>query len=131
MFSRRRNHQAAERARERRDLEDSAARLRDEVPELVSLRLEVSEFEGDRQIPEASHIRRIVVEHAPALFLLGCTDQRCVDGGHDLTRDMMRALRSHQSRFDGEHVCPGRTGSADCSRRLHYVAIASYSDDPS
>jgi len=131
MFSRRRNHQAAERARERRDREDSAARLRDEVPELTSLRLEVSEFEGDRQIPEASHIRRIVVEHAPALFLLGCTDQRCVDGGHDLTRDIMRALRMHQSNFDGEHVCPGRTGSADCSRRLRYIATASYSNDPS
>jgi hypothetical protein len=68
----RRGRAAAERSSERRRREDEAPRLAAVIPELESLRLEVSEKRGDIGVAEASHIRRVVVDHAPALFLIPC-----------------------------------------------------------
>ena len=114
-------------ANERRRREDEAPRLRDEVRGLTELSIEIDEFREDAMIVAARHTRRIVIAHAPALFEFGCTDDRCRGGGHDLTLEVMRALRSRSVRFQGEHVCTGEVGSSECRRILRYVAHASYS----
>lgn len=128
MFSRRPNSLAHERARERRAREDASPRLLDEVPELESLQLEISEYEGTREIVESTYVRHIVIAHAPALFLIGCGDRRCQDGGHDISGDVLRALRAREERFEGEDACPGHTANADCVRRVRYIGVASYRD---
>jgi hypothetical protein len=76
----------------------------------------------------ASHIRRIVVANAPALFEIPCQDPSCEGGGHDLTSVVMRALRMNETRFVGEDVCNGRVGTAqaDCARVLHFSGEAEY-----
>jgi hypothetical protein len=117
-------------ANERRRREDEAPRLRDEVRGLTELSIEIDEFREDAMIVAARHTRRIVIAHAPALFEFGCTDDRCRGGGHDLTLEVMRALRSRSVRFQGEHVCTGEVGSSECRRILRYVAHASYGSVP-
>src|SRR5262245_54567395 len=68
----RRNTEAMQRAAERRKREDEAARLHDEVPRLASLKLEIEERGGGGTGAGSNHIRHIVVDTAPALFLLPC-----------------------------------------------------------
>ncbi len=122
----RRFGEAAQRASERRRREDEATRLKAEVPRLETLRLEIEERRMGGVVPEATHIRRIVVESAPALFALPCLDRECKEGGHDVTHSIVRALIAGETRFEGDHTCSGRVGTGDCNRVLHYVGIATY-----
>ncbi len=124
----RRNGEAAQRFAERRQREDEAPRLRAVVPRLNDLKLEVEERRTGGVVAETSHIRRVVVEHAPALFILPCGDPSCKDGGHDVTFAVMRSLERNMTRFEGEDVCAGHVGTATCSRVLKYVGIASYTE---
>ena len=117
---------AAERYAERRRREEEAPRLAATVPGLESLKLEIEERRAGSSLPEAAHVRRIVVERAPALFVLPCHDSACKEGGHDVTLDVLRALRERQESFTGEHPCQGQVGSADCRRVLVYVGTATY-----
>ena len=94
---------------------------------MTGLKLEIEERSGASPVAEPTHVRRIVVEHAPALFMLTCGDARCKDGGHDITHAVMRQLRAGQTSFEGNDVCPGPVGSAQCSRVLHFIATATYS----
>jgi hypothetical protein len=123
MNSRRKSPQAL-RFAERRQREDDAPRLRDEVRDLIDLRLEVEDragvIEGNR------YTRCVVVEHAPALFLVPCGDPRCAGEEHDLTRMVMQALRSQKMSFHGEDACTGSVGASPCSRVLRFEAVATY-----
>lgn len=121
-----RNAEAANRSAERRKREDEAPRLIAKVPGLETLRLEVFERSSSIVRPEHTHVRHVVVPTAPALFYMPCHDTQCRDGGHDLTHEIMAALQRRAERFDGEHACPGSAGSANCSRVLGYVGIATY-----
>lgn len=124
----RKSNEAAERFAERRRREDEAPRLKTEFPTLQTLALEIRETSG--AVSGASspmHIRRIMVDHAPALFLVPCGDTRCQHGGHDITSMLTSHLRTRDARFEGEHECRGSTDDTGCSRVLHFVAIATYS----
>jgi hypothetical protein len=93
---------------------------------LESLRLEIDERRGMGALSGGMHIRRVVVENAPALFFMPCSDRDCRDGGHDLTREIMGALSRGQPRFEGEDACEGQLGSARCGTVLRFVAVATY-----
>jgi hypothetical protein len=120
----RKNSPQAQRFAERRRREDDAPRLRDEVPDLVSLKLEIEDRSG---VGGTTHTRRVVVDQAPALFLVPCGDPRCADGEHDITTSVMRALRQHETAFKGQDECRGSVGPSACSRVLHFDAVAEYS----
>ncbi len=122
----RRGRAAAERTNERRRREDEAPRLAAVVPDLESLRIELSEKRGDVGIADASHIKRVVVEHAPALFLLPCGESSCREGGHDITRAGLRGLETKTAVYSGDDPCMGQTGSAPCARTLVFTAYATY-----
>jgi hypothetical protein len=124
--SNRRQSDGAQRFAERRKREDESPRLTAEVPRLRTLALEIEEKIEGGSLAEPTHIRRVVVQHAPALFVLPCGDSRCRDGGHDVTHAVLRALRAGETRFDGEDACAGSIGTGRCLRILHYVAIATY-----
>lgn len=124
----RRGRAAAERTNERRRLEDEAPRLKDVVPDLASLELKVTEKRGDTEIADAAHIRRIVVEYAPALFLIPCGESSCRDGGHDVTRAVLRGLEQRLDAYDGDDPCSGQTGTAPCARTLLFSAVATYKE---
>jgi len=109
---------------DRRAREDSAPRLLDEIPKLVSLRLELSQ--GRTESGTAKHARTIVVERAPALFEIACIERTCRNGGHDLTYSVMGGLRQGLTSFEGTDVCNGSVGTAECGSRLHFQAIAVY-----
>ncbi len=121
----RRYSEAAERFAARRRREDEAPRLQQQVPSLVSLRLEVEEKRASAVAVESRHVRH-VVDGAPALFLLPCGDPACKEGGHDLTTPIMRGLTSGTKRFEVEDVCAGDIGTARCGRILKVTAIATY-----
>src|SRR6185295_20228584 len=97
-----------------------------EIPDLVSLCLAIEEI-SDSTVSRPKHLRHVIVERAPALFLVPCGDPRCLEGGHDVTGPVMRALTGHQTTFRGEDRCNGSVGTSPCGRVLHYEAIAKYS----
>lgn len=124
MMNSRRLSPQAERFAERRKHEDEAPRLHDEVPGLLSLQLDIEDRDG--VIRGAKYTRRIVVERAPALFLVPCGDPRCEGDGHDLTRQVMSALRSLETSFHGEDRCEGSVGPNPCSHVVTFEAVANY-----
>ena len=123
-WSSRDNAEKADRSVERHGREDAAPRLHAEVPGLTSLQFDVED--GCGVVWGTRYTRRIVVDQAPALFLVPCGDPRCVGDAHDLTVEVMRALRSQETSFHGEEECAGSVGSSGCPHVLRFKAVASY-----
>lgn len=121
-----RSTEASQAAAERRQREDRAPRLIAEAPQLATLKLEIEEMRQGASVPETVHVKHVAVEHAPALFDLPCLDSTCSGGGHDVTNQVLAALRSRSTKFQGEHSCNGMTRTAACTRVLRYVGIATY-----
>lgn len=111
---------------ERRRREDESQRLRTVVPRLVSLRLELRESRSDDGQVEFSHIKRIVLEHAPSVFAIPCGEPRCKHGSYDLTDPVLAALRRGETRVEVTDTCTGDVGTARCGRVLRCVALAEY-----
>ena len=128
LLNRRKVSEAAVHAAERRERESAAGLLLVQVPRLATLEIAVEERRGDIKIGETRHVRRFVVNQAPALFEMRCTDRRCTEGGHDLTWQVMNSLRAMAGRFEGEHTCDGNIGQDGCDRVLRFIGTATYRD---
>ncbi len=126
MNLRKRKTEAAERFAERRRREDDAPRLKDRVPTLETLKLEVDESHDTTGTARAKHVRHIVVDRAPALFAIPCGDPSCQGGGYEITDAMMRALQQNLEHFEADDRCMGSIGNAQCRRMLHVTATATY-----
>jgi hypothetical protein len=107
----------------RRAREDNARRLRDELPSLLSLKIEFEERAGPTAV--VRHTRHVVVGRAPALFLVPCGDHGCKGREHDLTEKIMRGLRAGETSFRGEDSCQGIVPDG-CLRVLRFEAVATY-----
>lgn len=123
-----RHRDGAARFAARRQRELDAPKLKEDVPNLASLRLEVTEVGGTGTMLESKHVRLVVVDSAPALFLVPCGDSACKDGGHDITSNVMHQLRRGSTEFEVEDACSGTTGSANCSRIIRVKAWATFSE---
>ncbi len=115
-----------ERRTQRLKREDDAGKLSQKAPDLATLSLAVHETRPEGCVTDTHHIRRFVVEHAPALFEVACSDPYCEDGGYDITRDILYALASHKLTFESEQRCRGHCGANDCGRSLRVVGTATY-----
>ncbi|KYF83760.1 hypothetical protein BE11_07845 [Sorangium cellulosum] len=124
--NRRRNIEREERMLLRGKREQAAGKLLQKVPELASLNLEIRETRSNGLANDTQYIRRVVVEHAHALFEMPCSYSSCDNGGYDVTREILSALQSGAARFEGECACRGSCGGEFCSRVLRYVATATY-----
>ncbi len=124
-YNRKRDPALAEAAADQRRREDSAPRLRDEVPQLLSLRLSIEEVRTEGHMPGTSYVRPIVVASAPAHFEIRCMEPRC-DGRHDLTTPILRALKQSLPKSTGESTCDGLVAGEPCNRTLAYTADATY-----
>lgn len=122
------NKQAYLRAIERRKREDDAPRLKSRVPRIESLNISISESGGEVGDLDVSYIRRVVVDRAPALFDLPCSDPRCSGGGHDVTGSFLKALRHAQTSFVGSHRCSGTVKEDECPLALRFEATATYGE---
>jgi hypothetical protein len=124
-----RAREASLRFAERRRREDEAPRLREEIPPLKTLRLEVEERRAGSAVSETKHVRLVVVDRAPALFELPCGDSDCRDGGHDLTRQLMGWLNDHATEFVVEDACSGNVRGVPCGRIVRVLGVATYASD--
>lgn len=113
------------RTSERRQREDDAPRLRALVPRLRTLRIAFSEGEGGA-LGNIDHVRHVVVERAPALFEQRCGNPGCKGGEHQLTSELVAALRRDEVRIEGEDRCLAPMGASTCRWVLKFVATASY-----
>jgi hypothetical protein len=111
---------------ERWKREDAAARLREEIPSLATLRLELAESKRGTTTKEAMRIQHVIVDRAAALFLIPCSDTRCREGGHDITRELILALNRGVETVEGNSLCRGEINNDECGRELTYSATASY-----
>jgi len=117
-----RSAEAARRFAERRRREDAAPRLLARVPDLRSLRLDITEANEDGAV-YATYTRHVLVDRAPALFELPCGDSACEGGGHDLTAEILRRLASGDERFEVSSRCSGTVGPNGCRRRLRVIGL--------
>jgi len=117
--------EAALRFAERLQREQEAPRLRQRVPSLATLRLEITDGRGATNA-DPKHVRIIVVDTAPALFSLTCGDHGCRDGGHDLTSDVLRGLLARAAHFEVADACLGTVGAAECGRTMRVEVSATY-----
>ena len=120
------SREVLQRARERRECEDSARRLIEVFPSLVTLRLEIREARGEGTTSRSQHVRHIVVASAPAFFDIPCIDRGCQGGSHDITHAVLRGLSQSLERFEGDSTCTGEMGSAYCGCGLIFTAFATY-----
>jgi hypothetical protein len=109
----------------RREREKEAQRLREVVPKLESLRIEVDEKHPGQDEADVSHIKIVQVAHAPAMFDLPCCDRTC-DGGHDVTVGILEGLLAGEAKMEGRDACGGTTKFGVCDLELHYIATATY-----
>lgn len=130
MNLRKRRTEASERFAERRRREEAAPRLKERAPDLLTLKLEVEESHDTTGLSGAKHVRHIVVDRAPALFVIPCGDPSCLNGGYEITDAVMRALQTRTERFEADDRCLGAIGNASCKRVLHVTALATYADKP-
>jgi hypothetical protein len=121
---------AMDRFAERRRQEDAAPRLRDMVPRLTACRIVLEETREDVTSASVAHTRRLVVERAPALLIIPCTDALCKDGGHDISANLLRGLRDGLLEIRGEDTCHGYVGGGSCGRLLKFTAFAEYTEGP-
>ncbi|MBM4357990.1 MAG: hypothetical protein FJ096_07755 [Deltaproteobacteria bacterium] len=126
----RRGSEAFRRSLDRRRKEDEARRLRDVVPELVDLELDVREARVGMPGHEVHHKRVVVVSRAPALFEFACADRACEGGGHDMTDLVLGHLGRGEARFSGTHRCEGRARETACEYELCFEARAIYRARP-
>jgi hypothetical protein len=117
-----------ERRVQRVQREAVAGKLLQRFPEVTSLDITVHEARPEGCVSDSHYIRRIVLEHAPALFEVPCSYPSCEDGGYDITHDVIAALTARDPKVEGEKACRGRCGSLDCTRVLRFVVKIGYRD---
>ncbi len=115
-----------ERRVQRVQREDAAGKLAAQAPDLTSLSITIRETRPEGCVSDTQYTRRVVLEHAPALFEVPCAYPECEDGGYDVTREILLSLAAHQTKFEGEQSCRGRCGSLECTRVLRYAGTATY-----
>lgn len=125
----RRSSEVYRRALDRRRRQDDALRLRDAAPLLDSLVVDIVERRAGLPGHEVHHKRVIVVDRAPALFEVPCSDRACVGGGHDLTAAVLEHVGRRDPEFAGVDACPGRVHGRACDYELHFEARATYRRD--
>jgi hypothetical protein len=80
----------------------------------------------DRAIPGMRRVRHIMVDQAAALFEIPCSDTKCEEGGHDVTEQVLAALRAGDKEFEGRHSCHGQASDGPCKRTLAFRGMAEY-----
>lgn len=124
MAYRRDQLESATRRKARHERDDASPRLLARVPRLQSLYFEIEASERGATVRAARHVKRFVVDHAPALFVIHCTDPECADGEHDLTERILKQLAAGKEKFGTEDPCKGRSGA--CTRIVRVTAVATY-----
>ena len=115
-----------ERRVQRVQRESAAGKLLTRFPDVTSVDIAVHEARPEGCVSDSHYIRRIVLEHAPALFEVPCSYPSCEDGGYDITRDVIDALANRDPKVEGERPCRGRCGALDCTRVLRFVVKVTY-----
>lgn len=123
MYNKRKTEEFKRRSEELRSRALSAPRLKMAVPSLAALRIVVHEHS---EMSCTTYRKLVVIGSAPALFVISCGDERCEDGGHDITPVIMQALNARAKHGEGVHQCDGTTGMATCNRRIRFELIAEY-----
>ncbi len=106
--------------------ENDAPRLKDEVPHVESLRMNLEEFSTGHGVLGSSRIQHVVVAQASSRFEVPCGDSKCEEGGHDLSNSVLGSLRERRADFEGSSTCTGHVGERACERLLKYTAQAKY-----
>jgi hypothetical protein len=106
--------------------ENDAPRLKDEVPGVLKLQLELEELQEDRPIAGTRRVRHFVLANASARFEIPCGEEKCEGGGHDVSHEVLSRLRAREPAFSGRNNCGGMVKDRGCDRTLRYAALAEY-----
>lgn len=124
------NFKTNERATLRAQRITSAGLLLTQVPRLIGLNIEIRQHRQDSWADGSVYMWRFALPHAPALFEIPCSYDRCEGGLYDITREVISALSASRPTFEGDRTCDGQCGPGPCPRQLHYSAVATYAPAP-
>ena len=122
---RKRDFAQTEAAAAHRLRQDAAPLLREQAPDLETLRLSFDERRPGGAATAMPFARPIVVSSARAHFEFRCMEPRC-DGRHDFTKVILKALREKRASTVEEQACNGVVDSAACDRTLIVTCQATY-----
>ncbi|HEU4536063.1 MAG TPA: hypothetical protein VFS00_18190 [Polyangiaceae bacterium] len=105
---------------------EEAGPLLARVPDLVSLQFTLHEAWPGRWQGGTGYLRDVAPAGAEARFELPCLYGYCRGGTFDLTAQVLAGLARRSPRFEGACSCSGRHGSLGCTRRVRFVATATY-----
>ena len=124
-YGRKRDLAQSEAAEAYRRRQDAAPALREQAPDLETLRLTFDERRPGGAATAMPYARPIVVNTARAHFEVRCMEPRC-DGRHDLTAVILKALRERRTSATEEQACNGIVNNTTCDRTLIVKCEATY-----
>lgn len=110
---------------------NASATLADAFQELKALTVDLTYFSRG-SLTRNSEIKYTVnLANAKSRFRFNCPNDQCVGGDFDLSTELARAVRSHQTELAGEAICQGwrsqtEIGQAHCHNTLRYKMSAEY-----
>lgn len=54
----------------------------------------------------------------------------CEGGGHDISLEVMEALRARHQQLRGETTCPGMVCTGACTRKVRFAITATFDEPP-
>ena len=110
-----------------------AGKLKDRCPALKEIKIDYQKYTDAGPHDPSSSGSRLFCPDSIALIRDPCDQRECVNGGFDLTEEMLDMVRSRQSERSGKKTCQGwqdeeRIGQFHCLHEFEYTAKAVYSE---
>lgn len=109
----------------------AAPSLSEKYQTLKSLKVDVGYFAPDGVVQYRRLSHDVNLEHAKAVFRLDCCNDECVQGDHELTEELAKAIQRRSKVLVGELRCAGWQNrasirTAKCNHVLRYKLKIGY-----
>jgi hypothetical protein len=110
---------------------NASATLADAFHELKALTVELAYFSRGSFTRNSEIKYTVNLAHAKSRFRFNCPNDQCVGGDFDLSAELAKAVKGHQTEMTGEVICQGwrsqtEIGQAHCHNTLRYKLNAQF-----
>ena len=110
---------------------NASATLAEQFRELTALTVDLTYFSRGSLTRNSEIKYNVNLAHAKSLFRFNCPNEQCVGGDFDLSAELAKAVRKHQTNLTGEVICQGwrsqtEIGQEQCLNTLRFKLSAAY-----